>query len=181
MSRVSQDSTSDFERLRERIRHTDREPSPDVQVNGNGHADTDVKGVGAAFWDRRESLDRPRSIDISEGEALSRRPSQIRWHNEVFSAADAVSSGNDASSMPPISPTSRQFGSYIQPSDLVQIQELRGRTLRRRRRYDRGKSMLTFIVHCVCSVGLIDAYLEYNVTNTLSWILVQWWWLVAPD
>lgn len=168
MSRASQDSTADFERLRERTRHTDRESSPEAQVNGNGHADTDVKGVGAAFWDRRESLDRPNSIDISEGEELNRHPSQIRWRNEVFSAVDAVSATNGTSSVPPISPTSHTFGSYIQPTDIIQFQEFRGRTIRRRRRRDRGEYKSTFVIQYTRSDGSAVPRLGHDGTNTLD-------------
>ncbi|KAF1971416.1 hypothetical protein BU23DRAFT_569917 [Bimuria novae-zelandiae CBS 107.79] len=140
MPQTSRDSSPDFDRIQERIQHTDRDPTPDADANR--HAEADFAHVGAAFdSDRRYSLSRPNSIVLSEiGEPARQHESQIAFRNRVLSEADDVMAGNRVSGRspaPPI-PTQHPLGSFLQLSDLPQIREQRGRGTRRRRRHNRG-------------------------------------------
>lgn len=127
MSRTSQDSLLDLDRLQERTRHTAREPSPHEQANER--AETVIVAVGAVFGDERESLPRPNSLDLSEGEDAARDPSQVAWRNRVLADADDAVSGRKSPSRSPGTPkpTPPHVGTYIQPSDISQVLENRER------------------------------------------------------
>lgn len=143
MSHASQDSTWDMKRFHERTCHTARESSPDAQMKANGHAETDLTALGAAFWDRRESLPRPHSLDISEGEEVVRRPSQLERMQEFMIAvgvvvADPLPVGSAAT------PTRPPSGPNIQPSGVTQLRgHKRSRNPRRRRR-EHGRCTSSF-------------------------------------
>ncbi|KAJ4344498.1 uncharacterized protein N0V89_012241 [Didymosphaeria variabile] len=135
MSPGSLDSAFDMDKFQSRTQHIARDPSPDAQANGR--AETDFAAVGAAFWYRRESEPRPRSLDLSEGEDIAQDPLQMTKRAELFSDADAVVAGNTVPSRSPATPTPTQphRGSYIQLSDLAQVRKIRdrkGQTIRRR-------------------------------------------------
>jgi hypothetical protein len=140
MSRRSQDSDLDPDRIQARTQYTERYSSPDAPANRR--AENDFVAVGAAFWDRRESDSRPKSLDLSEGEEPAHNASRTTRQAELFSEADAVVAGH---TMPRRSlattptPTHPHYGSYIQPSDMAQVREIRNSRSGARGRY-RGKS-----------------------------------------
>jgi hypothetical protein len=134
MSRESQDSTWDMERFKERTRHIARESSPDAQVREKGHTETDFAALGAAFWDRRESLPRPNSLDISEGEETVRYSSQMRRRNEILLAVGIV--GADRL---PVRSATTPSRPHIQPSDMTQRQGHKKSKVQRRRRREHGR------------------------------------------
>ncbi|KAL5379052.1 hypothetical protein DPSP01_008687 [Paraphaeosphaeria sporulosa] len=134
MSPKSQDSEFDLERFQARTQHTVRDPSPDGSANE--HAETDLAALGAAFWGRRESDSRPDSLDLSEGEEIARDGVRMTERAELLSDADAVVAGDAVLRRSPATPTPTQtkHGAYIQPSDMIQVREIRGRRARRARK-----------------------------------------------
>ncbi|KAL5395479.1 hypothetical protein PMIN06_004200 [Paraphaeosphaeria minitans] len=138
MSPESRDSEFDLERFQARTQHTGRDPSPDGSANER--AATDLAALGAAFWGRRESDSRPDSLDLSEGEEIARDGVQMMERAELLSDADAAVAGDAVLRPSPATPTPTQpnYGSYIQPSDMIQVREIRGRRNRRARRPRRG-------------------------------------------
>ncbi|KAF1953897.1 hypothetical protein CC80DRAFT_132473 [Byssothecium circinans] len=132
MASPSDDSQPDYDRINERVQHSYREPTPNVQPSER--TDADFEAVGAQFGDRRASY--PRDLDISDHESNGSQPRSYGEAEPSMAASASAGNGPPLVSSP-TTPARANVGPWIQAAD---YHRERQRSARRNRHRRRGRS-----------------------------------------